>query len=309
MWLQIGACHRVQRAGRRRRAVASATVAAALVVTTVLSGAGVRGADAAAPRAVAGERSGSGGLVVASFNVLGHSHTAGQHGRHGFADSRVRTPKAVAALRSTGVDVVGFQELQRPQFAQFLSTTRAAGERWGTFSGSRRDTENTIAWNRRHLRFVQGWRVAIPYFHGNPRMMPVVALRSRASGRAFYLMNVHNPADARGPADRWRRIAVDRERRVATRLTRQEHARVFLTGDMNDRAAFFCRVTANRVLHSFIGGSHGGGRCRPPGSSGVDWIMGNRHVSFRSSRIDRSPLVSAASDHPLVSARVRLHGG
>jgi endonuclease/exonuclease/phosphatase family metal-dependent hydrolase len=249
-------------------------------------------------------------FVVASFNVLGHSHTTpggGPHHHHGYMGSSIRMAMAALVLHQTDVDVVGFQELQHVQYEQMLSETRALGERWGTFSGSARDTDNTIAWRRNRFKLVRGWRVSIPYFHGHARPMPVVELRSRTSGRDVYFMNVHNPADTRGPAAHWRQIAVARERQVTTDLTRQEQTPVFLTGDMNDRAAFFCPFTANQVMRSFIGGSHTGGRCRPP-KSGIDWILGNSFVTFRSHRIDKSVLVSAATDHPVVSAHVRIAG-
>ena len=284
-------------------AVTAIALAGVIVLPgTVLSGA----AGAEANNARGGSRADK--VVVASFNVLGHSHTKGPHGRRGFANSHVRLALAIKALRRTHVGIVGFQELQHPQYHQFLRQTARTGERWGVFPGSPRDTDNTIAWRRSRFRLVRGWRVGIPYFHGNVRPMPVVELRSRATGRHLYVMNVHNPADVRGNAAHWRRIAVARERRVTTQLTRRhKRAPVLLTGDMNDRAAFFCAVTANHVMHSFLGGSHRHGRCHAP-RSGVDWILGNRHVSFRSHRINRSKLVSAATDHPLVSAHVRMGG-
>lgn len=96
------------------------------------------------------------------------------------------------------------------------------------------------------------------------------------------------------------------ERNVTRRLTRQEHAPVFMTGDMNDRAEFFCPFTRNRVMRSFLGGSHPeDGRCQAP-ASGVDWIFANNYVEFGDPRIDRSPLVAATTDHPVVSTHVRL---
>jgi endonuclease/exonuclease/phosphatase family metal-dependent hydrolase len=241
-------------------------------------------------------------FVAATFNVLGHSHTAGPHRRHRFAGSAVRMTRALEVLRRTGIDLVGFQELQRPQYKRFLSKTDG---RWGVFSGTPADTENSIAWRRSQFRLVRGWAVPIPYFHGNRRQMPVVELESRLSGQRFFVMNVHNPADTRGPAAKWRRIAVARERSVTTRLTRRQHAPVLLTGDMNDRGRFFCPMTRNHVMHAASGGSHRNGRCHPH-ASGVDWILGNKHVSFRSYRVDRSRLVATTTDHPVVSAHVRI---
>ncbi|HYF72985.1 MAG TPA: hypothetical protein VD864_09195, partial [Nocardioides sp.] len=69
----------------------------------------------------------------------------------------------------------------------------------------------------------------------------------------------------------------------------------------------FCPFTENGVMHSFVGGSNPtNGPCQAP-SAGIDWIFANRYVEFSEPRIDRSRLVAAASDHPIVSARVHVH--
>lgn len=241
-------------------------------------------------------------FVVATFNVLGHSHTTGARSRPRFDASAPRLVRALEVLDRTGIDVVGFQELQRPQYKQFRANT--VGE-WAIYRGSRTDSENSIAWRKDKFRLVRGWNVAIPYFHGNRRQMPVVMLKSRETGQRIFVMNVHNPADTRGNASKWRRIAVAKERAVTTRLTRRQNAPVLLTGDMNDRARFFCQVTKNGVLHSVFGGSHRMGRCNPP-ASGIDWILGNKFVDFVSHKVDRSRLVNATTDHPVVSSHVRV---
>jgi hypothetical protein len=62
-------------------------------------------------------------------------------------------------------------------------------------------------------------------------------------------------------------------------------------------------------MHSVFGGSHPkDGACQAP-RSGVDWILGNRWVRFGAARVDRSPLVQATTDHPVVSAPVELLPG
>ena len=242
-------------------------------------------------------------FVIASFNVLGADHTDGRRGRPGFDRSDVRLKRAIKVLRRTHVDVVGLQEFQRPQHDQFLA---AVGDRWAVYSGAEWDTDNSIAWRTDRFAFVEGWSVAVPYFHGNTRYMPVVGLRSLVSDRVIYVMNTHHAADTRGNASQWRRQATRIERNVTRKLTRQQHVPVFMTGDMNDRAAFFCPFTRNRVMRSFLGGSNPkNGACRAP-SSGVDWIFANKYVDFGAPRINRSALVAATTDHPVVSADVRL---
>jgi endonuclease/exonuclease/phosphatase family metal-dependent hydrolase len=285
---------------RARRTTSRTVAISVLALLTLLPVAVLSSADGAAAAQQRPRRSDH--FVVATFNVLGHSHTIGRHGKTRFAGSAVRMKRTLEVLRRQSIDVVGFQELQRPQYKRFRSKTDG---RWGVFSGSRTDRDNSIAWRRSQFRLMHGWRVPIPYFHGNRRPMPVVKLQSRRSGQRFYVMNVHNPADTRGHAAKWRRIAVAKERRVTARLTRRGHAPVLLTGDMNDRQRFFCAMTSNHVMHASAGGSHRHGRCRAP-ESGIDWILGNKHVSFRSNRVDRSRLVSVTTDHPVVSARVHV---
>jgi hypothetical protein len=242
--------------------------------------------------------------VVASFNVLGADHTDGRHPRRGFDKSEVRLDRAVKLLRRTHVDLVGFQELQRPQYDRFLAKVGAS---WGIYAGSEWDTDNSIAWRLDRFELVEGWSVPVPYFHGNTRYMPVVELRSLRTGRQVFVMNTHHAADTRGNAAAWRREAIRIERGVTRKLSNEQHAPVLMTGDMNGRADFFCPFTRNGVMQSFLGGRHRkGGTCRPPSPMGVDWILGNRFVDFGEPRVDRSALVAATTDHPLVSSRITL---
>lgn len=242
-------------------------------------------------------------FVIASFNILGASHTDGRHRHRGFDRSEVRLPRAIKALRRASVDVVGLQEFQLSQRNRFVARV---GAEWAVYSTYTRNTDNSIAWRTDRFTFVEGSSARVPYFHGRMRKMPIVALRSRTTGRVFYVMNVHNPADSHGDASAWRRRATFIERRVTSRLSEELHAPVLLTGDMNDQAEFYCPFTRNGVMQSFLGGSNpAGGPCLPP-PAGIDWIFGNGHAEFSDPVIDRSWLVAAASDHPLVTARVRL---
>lgn len=242
-------------------------------------------------------------FVIASFNVLGADHTDGRRGRPGFDRSDVRLDRAIKVLRRTHAAIVGFQEFQRPQHDRFLARV---GDKWAVYAGAEWDTDNSIAWRTDRFAFVEGWSVAVPYFHGNTRYMPVVGLRSLASGRMVYVMNTHHAADTRGNAKQWRREATRIERNTTRKLTHNLNVPVFMTGDMNDRAAFFCPFTRNQVMHSFLGGANPkDGSCNPP-ASGVDWIFANKYAALERPRINRSALVQATSDHPIVSVHVRL---
>jgi endonuclease/exonuclease/phosphatase family metal-dependent hydrolase len=278
--------------------MSSRILLALLVVLVPLASSPAGAAETAEPRPRA-ER-----VVVASFNVLGADHTDGRRGRPGFDHSRVRLDRAVKALRRADVDLVGLQEFQDPQYARFLAK---AGHRRGVYTGGSWDTDNSIAWRLDRFELVEGWSVDVPYFHGNLRPMPVVELRSVRTNRSVFVMNTHHAADTRGNAARWRRKAIRIERSVTRRLSNEHHAPVLMTGDMNGRADFFCPFTRNGVMHSFLGGRNSkNGDCRPPVSKGVDWILGNKYVDFGAPRIVRSPLITATTDHPLVSSRVTL---
>lgn len=276
----------------------SRTVSALLLLTTVLLPSAAHAADDTSRPHRPEE------AVVASFNVLGADHTDGRHPRRGFDKSPTRLNRAIKLLRRTHVDLVGFQEFQRPQYDRFVAKV---GDRWGVYTGATWDSDNSIAWRLDRFSLVTSWSVPVPYFHGNTRYMPVVELQSVSSGRHLFVMNTHHAADTRGDASGWRDDAIRIERGVTRKLSNEYHAPVIMTGDMNGRADFFCPFTRNGVMHSFIGGRHPkGGDCEAPSPMGVDWILGNRQVAFEAPRVDRSPLVQATTDHPLVSARVTL---
>ena len=73
---------------------------------------------------------------------------------------------------------------------------------------------------------------------------------------------------------------------------------IFLTGDMNDRVEFFCRVAPITGMVSADGGSLAGG-CHTGHSPAVDWVLGWGNVSFSGYIEDRSTL-GDVSDHHFV---------
>jgi murein DD-endopeptidase MepM/ murein hydrolase activator NlpD/endonuclease/exonuclease/phosphatase family metal-dependent hydrolase len=249
-------------------------------------------------------QSSPGSFVLASFNVLGNSHTSAGGDRRGWPSGDVRIRRAVQLLDAYGVDVVGLQEFQRPQRAVMLQT---AGDRYATYSPPG-DTENSIAWRRDRWAFVSADEMPIPYFHGNIRDMPIVRLRDLATGGEAIFVNVHNPADVHGNAARFRAEAVRRELAVMTALSTEYDVPAFLTGDFNDRATAFCGLTTGGVMTASAGGSHAG-RCLPPGRAGIDWIFGTRPATWVASSMVRTSQQSRISDHPLVVARVSTTTG
>ena len=199
-----------------------------------------------------------------------------------WASGAARMRGAIALLDRYGVEVVGLQELQRSQKEALV---QLAGDRYAIYSPPG-DTDNSIAWRRDRWAFVSADTIPIPYFRGNIRDMPVVRLRSLASGQDAIFVNVHNPANVRGNAARFRAEAMRRE--LATmRITRLPVRRPGVPHRRLQRAdQGVLRLTAGGTLTSPAGGSHAG-RCAPPRYNGIDWIFGTNRPPGRATRSSR----------------------
>lgn len=238
---------------------------------------------------------------IASFNVLGSSHTVSGGDRASYADSRARTGWAVDALRGAGIDIVGFQELQTPQYDAFRARTGGTWDSWPGTAIDRLDVDNTLAWNTSVFRAVEKKTIAIPYFYGRTRNMPYVQLEHIVSGQRLWVANFHNPAHKFGATHaQHRREATRRQIALANQLAATTYP-VFFTGDMNERELYFCPVTQGSALKSASGGSTGT-PCRPPSRMPVDWIFGSDSVTFSGYVIDESRAIRRITDHPMIRA-------
>lgn len=242
------------------------------------------------------------GFDMATFNVLGSSHTLGPGGK---GSGRQRLPGAIAIIASHGLTVVGFQEFQSDQRHSFVK--RAPG--WAIYPGDALGNlsgENSIGWRKDTWDLVKPGSIPIPYFNGGVRRMPSVLLRHRETGIQAWFSNFHNPAETGQfhHQGRFRDAATSRE---IDRFNRLERTGIpqFVTGDMNDRALYFCRITAATPLIAAAGGSNSG-RCAPPRPTQIDWIFGSPKVEFSGYTIDRSPLVRRSTDHPIVVTHVTI---
>lgn len=243
---------------------------------------------------------------LTTFNVLGASHT-GRHGNHkGFASAGRRSPGVVALLAKHRSDVIGFQELQGSQLAFLQRHTNL--DFFPGFSRGHLGTDNSIGWRRDSWVAVDKRTIRIPYFNGGAREMPVVRLRNIHTGIEAWFTNFHNPAETSRfhHQGRFRVRATHVESALVNRLM-ATGLPVFLTGDMNERASYFCRLTAHAPMVAARGGTNNGG-CRPGRPRAVDWIFGSQGVQFTHYDEDRSPLVDHTTDHPVVTAGVHLVG-
>ncbi|MEO5709061.1 MAG: endonuclease/exonuclease/phosphatase family protein [Nocardioidaceae bacterium] len=247
-------------------------------------------------------------FTISSFNVLGASHTSGSGKRPGMAGGRVRASRAADLVRRHGSDVVGFQELQGVQLATLQR--QSAMDFWPGFAIRSRDTENSIGWRRDKFTAVEKRVVYIPYFNGRPRAMPLVKLRSNDTGVEAWFANFHNPADTSRyhNQQRFRNRATGVEIRLARQLA-ASGTPFFITGDMNERAEYFCALAGNAPVVAARGGSHDGG-CQANRPRAVDWIFGVKddNVTFSGYFEDRSHLVDITTDHPVVVSQVRIVG-
>jgi endonuclease/exonuclease/phosphatase family metal-dependent hydrolase len=245
-------------------------------------------------------------FTIASFNVLGHSHTVKGGNRKGYAPSGVRMGWALGALNGNGADIVGLQEFQQPQLNNFRGRTGGAWDVWPGMAVGSLGVENSIAWRRDMFTAIQKKTVPIPYFGGKPRLMPYVLLQHNGTGQKLWVANFHNPATTSGHGNnfRWRRAATGREISLANQLATSGYP-VFFTGDFNERAEFFCPLTGSTTLKAANGGSTGGA-CAPPARMEVDWVFGSDQVAFSGYRVVDGALVDRATDHPLVAAEATV---
>lgn len=240
---------------------------------------------------------------MASFNLLGSSHTKGGGASARRASGPQRMGGALAILAGHQITVVGFQEFQPDQRVAFQR--QAAG--WAMYPGlslGRRAGENSVAWRTDTWDLVKPGLVDIPYFNGRIRPMPYVLLRQKATGVQAYFSTFHNPADVGKfrNQQRFRTAATNRQIALFNRLEATGVPQ-FVTGDMNERDEYFCRVTAGTPLIAAAGGRNVGG-CAPPRPTQIDWIFGSPGVAFSGYTIDRSPLVRRSTDHPVIVSDV-----
>jgi len=232
---------------------------------------------------------------IGSFNVLGsqHSTRSGDHSR--YPPASVRSPRAVARIHSFGVDILGTQELQPDQLNAIQAMTGYAAYPGYAFGAN--ETDNSIFYDDSRFEFVSGSSFTIHFMHAD-RPQTILRLRDKETGREFYVLNMHASAGF-GPYAVTRRAGHYAAAATVNRL-KADGIPIFLTGDMNDRAEFFCRVAPLTGMVAAIGGSTAGG-CHPAGALAVDWVLGWGNVSFSNYIEDRSTM-HTVSDHYFVSA-------
>ncbi len=242
------------------------------------------------------------GFRIASFNILGSNHTAPGGDAKGWAPGRIRAEWAGRLVADRGVDIVGWGEIQRDQYDAVLRSTGGAFEMWpGTALGSK-GIPASLMWRTSQFSAVWKGTVTIP-FVGQQRPMPIVQLQDVATGRQFFVMNIHNAPQGR---ESERNVAEARELDLIRTIRRESGLPVLLTGDFNEKAEIFCSVTGTTDLHAAAGGSNNGA-CRPPGGMRVDWIFGSPEVGFSGYVADRGAGVGRITDHHVLFSDVTVN--
>jgi endonuclease/exonuclease/phosphatase family metal-dependent hydrolase len=241
-------------------------------------------------------------FTVASFNVLGASHT--ENPARGFDTYGPRMRRTVRLIERESFDIVGFQEYQSPQHKLFMKLTAGSWDAFPGLSLGRRPVQNSIVWRTAEWAPVEKHTYKIPYFYGKLVTQPYMKLRNKRTGLEVWVINTHNPADSKGPAQHWRDEAVSIQIDLANRLERTG-APVFLVGDFNDRDEAFCPITASTNLKaSAPGGGWSNGHCTPPRYTRVDWVFLSRPVDVLNHVMLKNAETAAITDHPVVFAEV-----
>ena len=233
-------------------------------------------------------------MKVGSFNVLGSQHTARPGG---FEPGRVRASYTAHLVHEKKIDVIGMQEVQWDQL-QVLG--RELDDYWiwpykrlGKAQGLRLQ----IAYKRSLYEFVEG-RKLYTRFDGNTRPIPYVRLRDKASGQEFWFLTFHN----------------------SRHMAERNGATARLVDLVNELRGTGIPVVARRRLQHLVRlrlsdgplRRHGQRRRRPPlplpapGNPVFDVLMANPRVDLGRYRQLGGREVWRASDHKLLTAKVRL---
>lgn len=238
-------------------------------------------------------------LNVGVFNILGSNHTAPGGDADGFASGRIRADWAADIVRARRLEVVGFSELQGDQHDAFLRNTGGTYTMWPGHALGNSGIQASVAWSTSRFTAVDKDYFAIP-FVGQQRLMPVVRLKESATGRQFYVINVHNAPEGRqAERDAAMRIEIG----VINDL-RKTGLPVFFVGDLNEKENALCKITAQTDLQA-AGPSGNIDGCDPWRGMRLDWIFGAR-ARFTGYVQDRSPLVRRTTDHAVVVARATV---
>ena len=235
---------------------------------------------------------------LATFNVLGSQHTR-PGGKWG--NDRERSKRTARVIRSKGVDVIGLQEVQDDQYA-VLTRELPAYRFWPGPALGNQGMRLQIAWRTQQFALERTGFIMTRFDH-QQRPIPWVELRNRNTDRTMFVIDIHNSPKGQ-EADR---DAATREQIALIKELRAEEKPVFVVGDMNEKAEWYCKVTGATDLRAANGGKADARGCVPPRRRlRIDWIMGGRLVKFSRYKERVNKDVRRSSDHEFITTRVKV---
>lgn len=172
-----------------------------------------------------GNTTGGSSFRVASFNVLGASHTDGPGAnKPSWPSWSVRIEKSLNVIQSKELDIIGFQEFE-PSQRNYLK------QKLPNYGMSSKGKESdSIMWNGDKFELVSEGTWQTTYFGGKIQE-PWVKLRDVSTQQEFHVMNVHDPIN-RGQGDAQTRYENAKAHLQKVNELKAE-APVLLTGDFN----------------------------------------------------------------------------
>lgn len=241
-------------------------------------------------------------VKLMTYNVLGSSHTTAHGDEPQYGPGSERAHWAAEVVRMYAPDVFGTQETEFDQ----LNVLENELPNYTFFPG-KASTEpgvrTNLAFDNTRFTMVASGYITVQ-FVGLTRTDPYVELQDKATGRRFWLFNVHNSPNrhAAGTFEAERRAQLAAEVKVVNQLVKS--APVFLIGDFNDHNYTYCTLTGNTALRAAQGG--GVSPCSLPSWSAIDWIFGTGVKTWTDVHRDRGPLVARSTDHHIFVATATI---
>ncbi|CAN5526320.1 hypothetical protein BH11ACT8_BH11ACT8_27640 [soil metagenome] len=239
---------------------------------------------------------------LATLNTLSNSHTRPGADSDQYGPSRMRADWTVQALLNNGIDVAGLQEQDGGQLATILEGASGQLASFPAPEAGDLNVETSIVWNAAEYVAVETG-VVRTQFIARTLARPVVKLRQVATGREFWVVDIHNaPNDYQSKRNK----AVNQQL-AKIRELEQTGLPVFYVGDFNEKATVFCKVLNGTGLVSASGGRLArNGSCVPPRYMRIDWLFGSAAAQWTGYAVEQPPLVRLSTDHHMVMADVTV---
>jgi surface antigen len=162
---------------------------------------------------------------IASFNVLGKSHTDGPSAnKPGWATWSERIQASLRVIQSNNLEIIAFQEFEPDQRAYLKEHLPNYGQ-----STHGKDSDS-IMWNSDRFDMVGKGTWETVYF-GGPIQEPWVKLKDKDTQQEFYVLSVHDPINRGQGSAQTRYENALKHKALVERL--QSEAPVLLVGDFN----------------------------------------------------------------------------